>query len=400
MRPADPTPQPVIDEAYVGGLAALARQHGITHTGVAPAAVMHRARTAIRQRIDGGLTAGMQFTFKNPERSTDPNAAVAGARAVFVAALPYLVDDGDGEPQPATDALADPAPLGRIARYAWRDFYAPLRAGLRDVAARLRADGFKAVAFADDNSIVDREAAYLAGIGWFGKNANLLVPGAGSWFVLGCVVTTAPLPTAATPVVDGCGTCSRCMTACPTGAIVAPGVIDAERCLAWVMQRPGIVPRALREAVGDRMYGCDDCQEACPPSVRLGRRYAPQTSGEPLRRTVDVVGMLSLDDAELERDWGRWYLADRDPRWVRRNALVVLGNPPDDEPATAAARAGAAIADHVGHADPVLRAHAVWAAWRRGLLHLVPESDPDPDVADELAAIAAAGVRRGNMGAR
>jgi epoxyqueuosine reductase len=398
VRRADPTPQPAIDEAYVGSLAELARQHGITHTGVAPAEVMHRARAAIRRRIDDGLTAGMQFTFKNPERSTDPSAAVAGARAVFVAALPYLVDDGDR--QHADETLADRSPLGRIARYAWRDHYAPLRAGLREVAVRLRADGFRAVAFADDNSIVDREAAYLAGIGWFGKNANLLVPGAGSWFVLGCVVTTAPLPAAAVPVSDGCGTCSRCVTACPTAAIVAPGVIDAERCLAWVMQRPGIVQRALRPAVGNRMYGCDDCQEACPPSVRLGHRHMSPPGGEPLRRVVDVVGMLSLDDAALERDWGRWYLADRDPRWVRRNALVVLGNPPADEPSTAAARAAAAIADYVGHADPVLRAHAVWAAWRRGLLHLVPESDPDPIVADELAAIAAAGAGHGNMGTR
>ena len=396
MRRADPTPQPAIDEAYVGGLAELARHHGITHTGVAPAAVMHRARAAIRQRIDDGLTAGMQFTFKNPERSTDPSAAVAGAQAVFVAALPYLVDDG--EQQRADETLADRSPLGRIARYAWRDHYAPLRAGLRDVATRLRADGFRAVAFADDNSIVDREAAYLAGIGWFGKNANLLVPGAGSWFVLGCVVTTAPLPAAAMPVSDGCGICSRCVTACPTAAIVAPGVIDAERCLAWVMQRPGIVPRALRAAVGDRMYGCDDCQEACPPSVRLGHRHTLQPGGEPLRRVVDVVGMLSLDDGALERDWGRWYLAGRDPRWVRRNALVVLGNPPADEPPTAAARADAAVAGYVGHADPVLRVHAVWAAWRRGLLHLVPESDPDPDVADEIAAIAAAVAGHGNMG--
>ncbi|MFM7253606.1 MAG: tRNA epoxyqueuosine(34) reductase QueG [Ilumatobacteraceae bacterium] len=399
MRPANPTPPPVVDDGYVDRLAALARQHGITHSGVAPAEVMHRARAAIRQRISDGLVAGMQFTFKNPERSTDPGAAVAGARAVFVGALPYLLEEpAPGAPSSAEDDAPASSPLGRIARYAWRDHYAPLRAGLADVAALLRADGFKAVAFADDNSIVDREAAYRAGIGWFGKNANLLVPGAGSWFVLGCVVTTAPLPVATAPVAEGCGSCTRCISACPTAAIVAPGVIDAERCLAWVMQRPGIVPRSLRAAVGDRMYGCDDCQEACPPSVRHGLRHPPPPSDEPLRRAVDVVGLLSLDDAALEREWGRWYLADRDPRWVRRNALVVLGNPPTDESTATAARAAAAVAAHVGHPDPVLRIHAIWAAWRRGLLHLVPAGDPHPDVAAELVALAAERPGRANMG--
>lgn len=394
MRRADRRPPPDVDNDYVAQLAALANRHGITHTGVAPAAVFDRARSAIHHRIEAGLTAGMQFTFRNPERSTDPQAAVEGARAVFVAARPYLLDDpaaGDVG-HPGAPGHTDAGPAGRIARYAWLDHYAPLRAGLWDVAHRLRADGFRAVAFADDNSIVDREAAYLAGLGWYGKNANLLVPGAGSWFVLGCVVTTAPLPVAEAPVADGCGACRRCIDACPTGAIVAPGVIDAGRCLAWVLQRPGSIPPSLREAVGDRMYGCDDCQESCPPSVRLGgRRRASEVDGEPVRRTVDVLDLLALDDAALERDWGRWYLADRDPRWVRRNALVVLGNGGAGESPVVSERVATVLGEYVAHRDPVLRAHAMWAAWRRGLAHLMPSFDPDPDVADELAALRAPG---------
>src|SRR5687767_2758322 len=159
----------------------------------------------------------MEFTYRNPERSTDPSAAVRGARSVVVGARPYLVP----EPPPG-DALH-----ARVARYAWTDHYAPLREGLRAIAHRLRADGWRAVVFADDNSIVDREVAHQAGLGWFGKNANLLVEGAGSWFVLGCVITDAPLPAAAEVAADGCGSCRRCVDACPTGAIVAPGVVDA-----------------------------------------------------------------------------------------------------------------------------------------------------------------------------
>ena len=126
----------------------------------------------------------MQFTYRNPIRSTDPSMAVAGARSIIVGARSY-----------ALDAAAPPdVASGRVARYAWVDHYRPLREGLWAMARHLRTLGHKAVAFADDNSIVDREAAYLGGLGWFGKNANLLLPKSGSLFVLGCVITTAELP--------------------------------------------------------------------------------------------------------------------------------------------------------------------------------------------------------------
>jgi epoxyqueuosine reductase len=341
-----------VDDAYLAALVALVEQHGITHTGVAPAGVLHTARAALLDRIDRHLVDGMQFTFKNPIRSTDPDAAVAGARSIFVAARPYLLPDQE-RPSGA---------YGRVARYAWVDHYAPLREGLWAVARRLRDDGWKAVPFADDNSIVDREVARLAGIGWPGKNANLLVQGAGSWFVLGCVVTTAPLPLTGTEVPDGCGTCRRCLDGCPTGAIIEPGVIDASRCLAWVLQKPGTIPAHLRAEIGDRLYGCDDCQEVCPPTVRLGARHTAPAEERP-RAWVSVLRLLTADDEGARAEWGRWYLADRDVRWIRRNALVVLGNVGD--PGSAEVRR--VLADYRAHADPVLREHAAWATERLGL---------------------------------
>jgi epoxyqueuosine reductase len=330
---------------------------GITHVGVSDASVLQRARDALHHRIDHDLTDGMQFTFRNPERSTDPQAAVAGAQSVLVAARPYLIDE------PADTGTH----RGRIARYAWADHYAPLREGLWAAAHRLRADGYRAVAYADDNTIVDREVAHRAGLGWFGKNANLLVSGAGSWFVLGCVVTTAPFAPNPQPAADGCGTCVRCLDACPTGAIVAPGVIDARRCLAWVLQKPGDIPLELRTAVGDRIYGCDDCQTACPPTVRLGVRapgeLPPGLSAAGLQASLDLVELLTAPDDIVMQRWGRRYLADRDPRWVRRNALVALGN----STAPIDARVAAVLADYRSHADPMLREHAVWATERLGL---------------------------------
>jgi epoxyqueuosine reductase len=359
---------------------------GLDRIGVAPATVLHRALDALHTRRDAGLHDGMQFTYRNPERSTDPGAAVAGARSVIVGARSYAMATGDAaEPTDPGETPERPGPAARVARYAWTDHYAPLREALRTVARQLRADGHRAVAFADDNSIVDREVAWAAGLGWFGKNANLLLPGGGSYFVLGCVITTAELPPSAAPAPDGCGSCTACIGACPTGAIVAPGTIDARRCLAWVLQKPGIIPPELRIAIGDRLYGCDDCQEACPPTVRLEVRHRRAGPAEPL---VPVLGLLRADDETLLAAHGRWYLADRDPRWWRRNALVVLGNvgDPDDPDVVAELRR------HLCHQDPMLRAHAVWAAARLGVFDLLPATDGDPDVQAEIDA--ACRVRR------
>ncbi len=368
MRPT-PSP-PSADAAYLGQLIEIADRQGITHVGVCDAEILVRARTEILRRKTAGLHDGLQFTYKNPQRSTDPRRAVPGARAVLVGARSYYLDE------PSVPSGAQ----GRVARYAWTDHYQPLREGLRAVARRLRRDGWRAVAFADDNSIVDREVAFRAGIGWFGKNANILLPGAGSWFVLGCVVTTAPLPIAAAPTPDGCGSCRRCLDACPTGAIVAPGVIDAGRCLAWIIQKPGVMDRRWRVVVGDRIYGCDDCQTVCPPTVRFAAKH--QASVADIEPWVSLIEILDATDGEVLQRWGRWYVADRDPRWVRRNALVALGNigRRDD------ADVRRCLGEYLVHGDSMLRVHAVWAARRLGLDSLLPTDDTDPLVAEELTA--------------
>lgn len=369
MRPAEPRPTIAPDTGYVDELCAFGRAHGLDRVGVASAEVLHRARSALLERRAGGLADTMQFTYRNPERSTDPGRSVAGARSVVVGARSYLVD----EPEPPSGVV------GRVARYAWADHYEALRAGLRAIAERLRADGFRAVVHADDNAMVDREIAWRAGIGWFGKNANVLLPGAGSWFVLGSVVTTAELPAAASPAPDGCGGCVRCLDGCPTAAIVAPGVVDARRCLAWLVQKPGVFPREHRVALGDRFYGCDDCQEVCPPTLRWGPRHRRRPEGV-LQAWVDVLEVLAVGDDELLDRYGRWYLAGRDVRWWRRNALVVLGNVAD----AADGEVEHTLRRYLGHDDPMLRAHAVWAAARLGRRDLLPCDDPDPLVAAEL----------------
>jgi epoxyqueuosine reductase len=379
VRRSEPLPEH-LDDAYLAELAAIAAPFGISRVGVAPASVLERARGELIRRRSAGLHDGMQFTYKNPERSTDPQAAVRNARAVLVGARSYLHGDATDGEESGIDADGGPV-SARIARYAQADHYRPLREGLWAVAHRLRRDGWKAVAFADDNSMVDREIAYRAGLGWFGKNANLLLDGVGSWFVLGSVVTTAPLPVTDRTVADGCGSCRRCIDQCPTGAIVEPGVIDASRCLAWVLQKPGVIERRWRRAIGDRIYGCDDCQEACPPTVRLGgREPAPPVADGKVERTLDALEMLAIDDDAVLARWGRWYVTDRQPRWLRRNALVVVGN----SERGADARVQHTLVRYLADDDPMLRAHAVWAARELGQHHLLPGTDDDPLVAAEL----------------
>jgi len=327
--------------------------HGITHVGVTSAEVLIDARAALFERRRAGLHGEMEFTYRDPERSTDPLRSVAGARSVIVAAKPYLTSDDP--PVPAPEA----GPHARVGRYAWIDHYAPLRVALREVSRRIRRSDHRAVAFADDNSIVDRAVAHRAGLGWYGKNANLLLPGAGSWFVLGSIITTADYESTPGPASDGCGTCTRCIDDCPTGAIVAPGVIDANRCISWILQKPGSIPNDHRTAIGDRIYGCDDCQDACPISVRLGRRNTVELV-EDADAWVDAVELLEADDEWIDGRYGHWYVTDRDFRWVRRNALVVVGNVGDP----ADGRVQRVLAHYRSHIDPILAEHATWATDR------------------------------------
>ncbi len=345
---------------------------GLDVVEVATAEPFVEVRRTLERRKADGLHAGMAFTYRQPAKSTDPEAALREARALVVGARSYLVDDPD-------QAVGD-GPMGRIARYAWADHYTALKDGLKAVAAVLKAEGWRAHVLADDNAMVDRAAAHRAGIGWWGKNANLLLPGLGSWYVLGSVVTDAPLTASADAVADRCGPCTRCLDGCPTGAITAPGVVDARRCLSWLLQAEGIFPPELRVALGDRIYGCDECQEVCPPNRRAPSR-APTDADQPWARLIDL---LDADDAVVLEQAERWYIPKREVRYVRRNALVVLGNVGDGR----AAEVVEVLEGHLRHADPLLRAHAVWAARRLGREDLlaVLDQDDDPLVLAELAA--------------
>ncbi|MGQ0432626.1 MAG: tRNA epoxyqueuosine(34) reductase QueG [Microthrixaceae bacterium] len=357
---------PSVDDLRAAGLAA-----GLDAVAIASAEPFVEVRTRLVERKARGLHGGMAFTYRNPDRSSDPGRSLSGARSLVVGARSYLVED-----PPASTS----APVGAVARYAWDDHYALLARGLGAVADLLTAAGWHARVLVDDNALVDRAAAHRAGIGWWGKNANLLLPGLGSWYVLGSVVTDAPLPAAEASVEDRCGSCTRCIDGCPTGAIVEPGVVDARRCLSWLLQADGVFPIELRVALAGRIYGCDECQEVCPPNRRAP--IAATTGSE--QAWVPLLALLDDDDAVVLGWAERWYIPRREVRYVRRNALVVLGNVAD----VAERAVVEVLSRYLTHDDALLRAHAVWAARRLGREDLVRplSADADPMVAAELRA--------------
>jgi epoxyqueuosine reductase len=319
----------------------LAQEAGLDVVGAAPAEPYAETERHIRERREAGLFADLKFTIARPEESCHPESLLAGARSVVSAALCYYVpgpEPGPGE--------------GRMPRYAWRDHYALLRERL-DVLGRALGGAYRVLV--DENQHVDREAAARSGVGFYGKNTMLITRRHGSWVVLGTLVTDVELePTP--PLGTDCGSCTLCIEACPTGALDEPGTLDATRCLSYWTQSREPMPLEIREAMGDRVYGCDICQDVCPWNRGIeGRR-----SGEPLapeaEPVVSLVDWLEADAADLRHRYDRLFVPRNDARFLRRNALVA---------AAAAGGADEALEAAAASDDDLLRDHAEWALARR-----------------------------------
>ncbi len=331
-------------------LASLAAELGLGAVAATPAAPYARAEEAIADRRARGLLDTMGFTTRRPEVSCHPELLVPGARSVVAAALAV-----PAEPLPPL------APgEGRLPRYTWSDRYADLRARLEALGTRLGGD-FRVLV--DGNDHVDREAAARAGIGFFGKSTMLIAPGLGTWIVLGALITTAEVEPGA-PLRDGCGSCTLCIDACPTGALDEPYALDASRCLSWLGQRRAPIPEEHRAALGAMPYGCDICQDVCPwnrgPERRAGTGEAAAgvSPGDlaPARATVSLVEWLQADPAELRAGLPRLYVQRNDLGVLPRNAAVALGNSGGAEhlPLLEAVAAGSP--------DAMVAEHAAWAA--------------------------------------
>lgn len=322
----------------------IGRDHGLDGVGVTTAASFPAAAVEIQRRKSDGTSGRLRFTLGDP-RSTDIVRSFSSARSLVVGARAYVPEVGGLPP--------DTQSTGTIARFAVGDRYRPLRAGLDAMATKLRDDGFEAEVVVDDNRLVDRAAAVRSGLAWWGKSTMAIAPKFGPWLLFGSVVTDAELE-ADTPMRRDCGTCTACIPACPTGALDDIGRLDATKCIAYWLQTPGVIPYAIREPIGSRIYGCDECLVACPPGQRLNSAGVPNSEA-----VIDLAFLLTAGDEEILSRFGHFYIPRRNPSYLRRNALVVTANVGGPELL-------GVVAPYVTHRLSDVRAHAVAAAHALG----------------------------------
>ncbi|MEW6166628.1 MAG: tRNA epoxyqueuosine(34) reductase QueG [Pseudomonadota bacterium] len=311
----------------------------------------------LRDWLAQGRHGGMAYMQRDPALRSEPARLRPGTLSVISARMPY--------PGAGTQALAllEDGERAYIARYALgRDYHRVLRARLLKLGRRIEqavgAHGYRVLC--DSAPALEKALARDAGLGWIGKHTLLLHRDAGSFFLLGEIYTDLPLPDARTAAVaDACGRCRACIRICPTQAIVAPYQLDARRCISYLtIEHHGAIPEDLRPLIGNRIFGCDDCQIVCP-----WNRYA-QRSDEPdfaPRHGLDaprLVDLFGWDETEwLQRTEGMALRRTGYARWLR-NLAVALGNAPTSPEVVAALRARAA------YPDEIVREHVAWALAR------------------------------------
>ena len=352
-RPADGTGRL---DALPGLIGQWAAELGFSGVGIAGVDL-----SADEARLLNWLAAGrhgeMGYMARHGRKRSRPADLVPGTLRVISVRMDYWPG---GTARPAAEALADRT-AGYVARYALgRDYHRLMRRRLQRLADRIceHVGPFGYRAFVDSAPVLERALARDAGLGWIGKHTNLIDPRAGSWFFLGELYTDLPLPAGDAPA-DHCGRCRACIDACPTGAIVAPYELDARRCIAYItIEHPGAIPVDLRPAVGNRVFGCDDCQLVCP-----WNRFAAATAeaGFAPRHRLDrssLVELFAWDEADFERyTEGSAIRRLGHERWLR-NVAVALGNAPTTRDVVDALRARAA------HPSALVREHVAWALGR------------------------------------
>src|SRR5437588_951926 len=340
---------------------------GFDTARITSAEALPEAERVIRERIAQGLMEGLPwFTAERAEVSCYPDALLPGAQSIITLAMFYLTE------QP--DETQDDVPRGRISRYAWGDDYHEIikprlqqfAAWLREYARKEISDDIETRLFVDTGRMVDRAVAQRAGLGWYGKNTNILTKGWGSWVFLAEIVTNLPL-SADEPVKTNCGSCEICLHACPTQALPAPYVLDNTRCISFLtIELRGSIPLELRPLMGNLIFGCDICQEVCPVN-RVAERRLPasfQRHAEFRPRpgvgsSPELIPLLSLTEEQFRERFRRSPIRRAKRRGLLRNVCVALGNIGDPQ-------AVSALINALHDDEPLIRGHAAWALGRLG----------------------------------
>lgn len=304
--------------------------------------------------VEAGYAGEMGYLTRNLDRRKDPQNLVPGARSIVCVGLNY-------QPKP-TDEVRLGA-TGRISGYARGDDYHDLmKSRLIELQGRISElmPETEGRAYVDTGPVLERDLAARAGVGWFGKHTNLIHKRSGSWFFLGELILTADL-VPDTPATDHCGTCTKCIDACPTDAILEPYVLDSKRCISYLsIELRGPIPEDLREGMGDWIYGCDVCQDVCPWNEKHAHPTdEPAFQSRPGFEQPDLHGILEMDQTAFSERFRKSPIKRTKRRGLLRNAAVVLGNTGDGSDVPVLERA-------LGDVEPLVRSHSAWALGRIG----------------------------------
>jgi len=353
---------------------------GFDTARISSAEAFPEAERVIKERIAQGLMDGLPwFTAERADVSCHPDALLPDARSIISLAMFYLTEQPDDE-NAGTDNAPTQGPRGRISRYAWGDdYHEVIKPKLQQFALWLRqyARGeinseLETRLFVDTGRMVDRAVAQRAGLGWYGKNTNILTKGWGSWVFLAEIVTNLPLA-ADTPTRANCGSCEICLHACPTQAFPAPYVLDNTRCISYLtIELRGSIPIELRPLMGNLIFGCDICQQVCPVNKvvekRLGFRKEAGEAGQLLQvrrreefrpragigSNPELIPLLSLTEEQFRERFRSSPIRRTKRRGLLRNVCVALGNSGDP-------LAVPALVNALSDYEPLVRGHAAWA---------------------------------------
>ncbi len=353
---------------------------GFDTARISSAEAFPEAERVIKERIAQGLMDGLPwFTAERADVSCHPDALLPDARSIISLAMFYLTEQPDDE-NAGTDNNPTQGPRGRISRYAWGDdYHEVIKPKLQQFALWLRqyARGeingeLETRLFVDTGRMVDRAVAQRAGLGWYGKNTNILTKGWGSWVFLAEIVTNLPLA-ADTPTRANCGSCEICLHACPTQAFPAPYVLDNTRCISYLtIELRGSIPIELRPLMGNLIFGCDICQQVCPVNKvvekRLGFRKEAGEAGQLLQvrrreefrpragigSNPELIPLLSLTEEQFRERFRSSPIRRTKRRGLLRNVCVALGNSGDP-------LAVPALVNALSDYEPLVRGHAAWA---------------------------------------
>jgi epoxyqueuosine reductase len=354
-----------------------AKKTGFELVGICGPEKLSRTEAELTRQQEQGYQT--PFTTANIASRVNPNLVFPGVQAIISLGLSYVANTASTRGTPLKPDLKH-----RMARFAWgRDYHSIVR----EMQNLLMAEWQQAlghpvnwVAYVDTGPLAEREIAWRAGLGWYGKNCNLLNRKLGSWFVLGEVLTDFYLEPDQ-PLENGCGNCDYCLQVCPAGALEQPYRLNAYHCVSYLTQAPGFIPQHLRKAMGNQIYGCDLCQQVCPHNIQSGDNLSREFGS--FQSETDLEKLLALSNQEFRSTLGQTTAGWRGKKQLQRNAIIALGN-------SGSQLAVPALIKALADLRPDIRGYAAWALGQIGglqakqALEMVLAKEPQQKVQAEL----------------